>query len=249
MWILDGWIFLFKDSTWKCSFWTFFIKLWVVPQMWILDGWIFLFKDSTWKCSFWTCFIKLWVGPQMWTSEVWIFLFKDSTWKCSFWTFFIKLWVVPQMWILDGWIFLFEDSTWKCSFWTFFIKSSEYFGPQNNGHILYFTVLISESNVVRMLGSNFEFYKLIQHRHDALICSKCLTWEPFLLLLSFIYIYWSEKTCSTEFFQYIQMVSAQILKPKSNIWKSSQTNWKSFIIYIYNFYLYIYIYSYFYIYI
>ena len=77
MWTLEMWNFLFKDSTWKCSFWTFFIKLWVGPQMWTLADWNFLFKDSTWKCSFWTFFIKLWVGPQMWTLADWNFLFKE----------------------------------------------------------------------------------------------------------------------------------------------------------------------------
>ena len=42
MWTLEMWNFLFKDSTWKCSFWTFFIKLWVGPQMWTLSGLKFL---------------------------------------------------------------------------------------------------------------------------------------------------------------------------------------------------------------
>ena len=150
-------IFLFKDSTWKCSFWTFFIKLWVGPQMWILADWNFLFKDSTWKCSFWTFFIKLWVGPQMWILADWNFLFKDSTWKCSFWTCFIKLWVGPQMWASEEWNFFIKYSAWKCSFWTFFhqilgrtsMGTSSYTSPYS-----WYT-----------LGSNFEFYKLFRHVH------------------------------------------------------------------------------------
>ena len=128
MWTLEEWNVLKKESSRKCSCWTFFVKLWVGPQMWTSEVWVFLFKDSTWKCSFLTFFVKLWVGPQMWTLEVWSFLFKDSTWKCSFWTLFVKMWVGPQMWTLEMWNFLFKDSTWKCSFWTFFIKL--WVGPQ-----------------------------------------------------------------------------------------------------------------------
>ena len=51
MWTLEMWNFLFKDSTWKCSFWRFFVKMWVGSQMWTLADWNFLSKNSTrkWK--------------------------------------------------------------------------------------------------------------------------------------------------------------------------------------------------------
>ena len=158
MWTLEMWNFLFKDSTWKCSFWTFFVKMWVGPQMWTLEMWNFLFKDSTWKCSFWRFFVKMWVGSQMWTLADWNFLSKNSTRKWKKPSIYILRLVhsIPGLYIIHLYSYTYTYA-YTCIVFEFGMLGSNFEGHKPIWHVHCFFLKVQVPNVRKALLESVRF--------------------------------------------------------------------------------------------